>query len=392
MVDAASYTVERFRPGVTADARDRRDKRDIGGTLQNVPPVSRLSFRMFRELRAAMAKKWLVKDLLGAGEQSFIYGAPGSGKSVLVGDLACHVAAGIDWQGQRVTQGAVLYIAAERGAVVERRFAAWRDKHGIDDIPLALMTGAFDLWSNQVDTSKILATLEDIKEAAGMAVSWIIIDTVAAVTLGSDENTSRDMGNLVRNLRRLGSESGAHVTCIHHVPHADQSRMRGSGVLLGDADTTLSVEHDAETGVRTLRTRKANDGRDNLEFSFELEPLVIYTDPETGDETTAPVVVHRDMAGHSGTRKNVPLTHAEELARRALETAILEKGIQPPLRLGLSLKSQCVTEDEWRSYCYNTKITDSDNPSTRRKTFARAADGLQRKGRIGVREGFVWLT
>ena len=88
-----------------------------------------LSFTLYRNIEAQPRKLWLVHDYLGDAELSCIFGPPGSGKSVLAGDLAAHVAAGRPWFGRRVQQGAVLYVAIERAALVKRRLAAFRDHH-----------------------------------------------------------------------------------------------------------------------------------------------------------------------------------------------------------------------------------------------------------------------
>ena len=75
-----------------------------------------LNFTLYRDIELEPRKLWLVHDYLGAGELSCIFGPPGSGKSVLAGDLAAHVAAGRFWFGRRVQQGGVLYVAIERAA------------------------------------------------------------------------------------------------------------------------------------------------------------------------------------------------------------------------------------------------------------------------------------
>jgi hypothetical protein len=87
----------------------------------------------FAEIDPSPRKTWLVDRLLGAGELSAVFGAPGSGKSVLVSDMACHIAGGRTWLMRTVAPGAVLYVAAERAALVKRRMAAWRIYHGVGD-------------------------------------------------------------------------------------------------------------------------------------------------------------------------------------------------------------------------------------------------------------------
>ena len=66
---------------------------------------------------------------MSTGPHAVLVGATASGKSALAGDLAAHIAAGKPWLGRAVTQGAVLYVAAERAALVKRRFAAFRKQY-----------------------------------------------------------------------------------------------------------------------------------------------------------------------------------------------------------------------------------------------------------------------
>ena len=56
--------------------------------------VADRKFLLYRELEAVSRKQWLVQNLLGSGDASAFYGIPGCGKSVLVEDMALHVAAG----------------------------------------------------------------------------------------------------------------------------------------------------------------------------------------------------------------------------------------------------------------------------------------------------------
>lgn len=102
------------------------------------------SFILFSELEARSSKEWLVHNLLGHGEVSTLYGKPGDGKSVLAEDLGLHVAAGWTWHGRPVRRGAVLYIALERTKLVERRAIAFREKHGVRDLPFAIIGGVFN--------------------------------------------------------------------------------------------------------------------------------------------------------------------------------------------------------------------------------------------------------
>jgi hypothetical protein len=101
-------------------------------------------FTLFRDLQLGDTKEWLVKGLLGHGEASAFYGKPGDRKSVLVQDLCMHVAAGWPWHDRPVRRGAVVYIALERRKLVERRALAFRQRHDISDLPLAIVGGVYD--------------------------------------------------------------------------------------------------------------------------------------------------------------------------------------------------------------------------------------------------------
>jgi hypothetical protein len=354
-------------------------------------PPPRRSFTLFRDIEDAPRKTWLVRDLFGDGELSFVYGAPGSGKSVVVADIAAHVAAGLPWCGKRVTKGAVLYIAAERGALVKRRLAAWRKTHELRDIPLAVVADHFDLWSDRRHTLEIAELARRLADATGEPVRWIIIDTVAQCLPGGDENSGKDMGALVANLAFLQRETGAHVTGVHHVPHGDQARMRGHGVLLGAADSTFSVEKDEDGRLHVFTSRKANDGPEGEKIAFQLESVELSTDAETGDVTTAPVVVPADKSGQRPDKKSVRLSDPEENARRALIDAVETHGQAPPVHFNLPASIRVVRAETWRTLCEQRKMTESDKPDTLRRIFSRVTQGLQRKGVISVREGWAWL-
>ncbi len=122
----------------------------------NLHNERQLTYTAFADLDKHRRKRWLVQNFLGVAEMSAIYGMPGTAKSALAGDLGAHVAAGLPWFGRQVSQGAVLYIAAERAALVERRMAAWRLHHGIDDIPLGIVAKSIDLRSDRKDADSVI--------------------------------------------------------------------------------------------------------------------------------------------------------------------------------------------------------------------------------------------
>ncbi|WP_167768212.1 AAA family ATPase [Bradyrhizobium sp. MOS001] len=115
----------------------------------------KLTFTWFDDIGTEAKKETVVKGMLGAGEFTMISGLPGSGKSVIVTDLACHIAAGLPWMGRKVKQGLVVYVAAERKKLTERRMMAFRKKHGVKDLPLLVLGGLIDMTTGTLHATAI---------------------------------------------------------------------------------------------------------------------------------------------------------------------------------------------------------------------------------------------
>jgi len=249
-------------------------------------------FLLYRELKATSTKEWLVRGFLGAGDASAFYGVPGCGKSVLIEDMALHIAAGRDWHGRKIRRGAVLYVALERKKPVERRAIAFRERHGIADVPFAVVGGVFDLRTAQAVTD-LITTVRQVEVETGEAVVLIVIDTISRALCGGDENSPKDMGAIVAATSKLQADTKAHIVWVHHMPQDGAERLRGHGALLGAMDTTVPV---AKTGsLRTATVIKANDSEEGAQIAFTLESVTVGVDAD-GSQTTAPIVCAADAS------------------------------------------------------------------------------------------------
>lgn len=247
-----------------------------------------LSFTLYRDIDPGPRKDWLIQDFLGQGELSCLYGHPGSCKSTIAGDLGCHVAAKMNWFGRHTSQGGVLYVAAERVAVVKRRLAAFRKHHDLDDIPLAVVGGQADLRTGTAHAKLIAEYAGRLSDLAKLPTVLIIIETINRVLAGGDENSSKDMGRLVRTLTDIQEGTGAHILTVHHMP-VDGERMRGHGSLLGACDVT--VRSEKRSAMYTATIEKSNDGPTGERVAFTLESVPLHHDADTDITTTAPVVI-----------------------------------------------------------------------------------------------------
>src|SRR5258708_11319732 len=163
----------------------------------------RLQITWLDDVDQSTAKEEIVQGVRGAGEFSLFVAKPGTAKSVLVGDIGCHIAAGLDWHGRKVKQGLVVFFAAERKRLTERRVAAWSKKHGVTGIPFAVVGGKLDMTTGLVDAKALAKTIKTLEEKSGHTCVLIILDTVTRTFGPGDQHQSRDMQRYVQSVDEL---------------------------------------------------------------------------------------------------------------------------------------------------------------------------------------------
>lgn len=204
-------------------------------------------------------------------------------------DFAFAVAMGLPWRGRRVKKGKVVIIAAEGGSGIGRRGEALALHHGFD------LRDAFDIHvitaaPNFLDSEDIAEVIAQI-EALG-DVDLVIVDTLAQVTPGANENTSEDMGRALANLRLLHTATRAMVLAVHHAGKDLSKGSRGWSGIKAAADVQIEVvRHDDNT--REIVIEKMKDGEDGLRWPFKLEVVELGID-EDGDPVTSCVAVETD--------------------------------------------------------------------------------------------------
>lgn len=176
----------------------------------------------------------LIPGVLYRDSLAWLYGLPGCGKSFIAIDVAGCVSTGEVWQGYGpATEGPVLYLIAEGVTGVKQRVRAWEGAQGVtmrvQFLPVAVQTTNGAEWAAFVQL------------AAEMRPALIVVDTQARVTVGAEENSAKEMGEVVHRLERLRQATGACVLVVHHSGRAGE-HMRGSIAMDGAATTILKVE------------------------------------------------------------------------------------------------------------------------------------------------------
>lgn len=193
-----------------------------------------------------------IRRLVPAGSIVLVFGAPKTGKTFVVCDLAMHAAHGMDWHSCKITkQLRVVFLAGEGANGLRVRLRAWLRAHDCPEKPaFALLPEPFGLPEHG---REVIATLRDFKP------DLIVVDTLNAFFGSGDENSTQDMSLFTAAVRRLRDEFGCSVVIIHHTGVNETARERGSNVLRGAADVIVQVARDrwdaAVVGFQVIQAR-----------------------------------------------------------------------------------------------------------------------------------------
>lgn len=303
------------------------------------------------DLAAFPPARPVLKGYLYRDTVARMYGASGSMKSFLALDVAIHVANGWDWHGHRVEAGPVVYIVAEGAAGVWKRGAAWQQHHGKKIGPdLKFLPRPVQVTGSEWDA--LVVACERLRPVL------VVLDTQARITVGVDENSNTDMGEVVALVDRLKAATGACVWLVHHTGH-NADRSRGASAVKGAMDTELSVKRDGKELNETTVTLGVEKQKDTEELPDKVfQPFQVVLDglaDEDGDLLTSVVLV--------------PLKHAP---RDPDKTAPLKAAILAHLRQS---DPEPVSQARFRAGTYK--------PEKTHNTAVSAAFGeLEKAGRI----------
>lgn len=342
-----AYRYAQNEPGVRAvSAADFPVVENNKNTLSN---RQRPKPKKLHELAKNPPGPYLIKGMLQRGSHTVMYGAPGAGKTFVALDLAYHVAAGKEWQGRRVKQGTVLYLAYEGIGGMAKRAAALAQHYGDGDVPL-YVTGA-DYNLREPAGRKLLG--EDLAHLPDKP-ALVVIDTLARAMKGGDENSAQDMGAMNDAVSALIEATGACVMLLHHSGKNKAGGARGSSALLGAIDTEFEIDQ------RQILSRKQRDVELADPLGFKLVPVTVGID-EDGDALLSCVV-----------EACAPIT--ERLA-----------GLTENCRLGLDVlielapDNEAIDTDLWRGKCREWLPRQE---SAARKSFYRLRDTLLKRGLV----------
>lgn len=294
---------------------------------------------------------WLVEGVMPRASFGLLFGDPGAGKSFLALSLSCAVASGLDWQGRAVRAGSVVYLAGEGHGGIGRRMAAWAHHSGasLESLPVWISQYA----TNFLDPGDMAETIADLK-AALESVALIVVDTLARSTPGMNEDRASEMGAFVQSCDNLRADfPDATILVLHHSPHSDKSRAKGSVALKGAVDFEFGLLTTAEDGVVKLTCTKMKDGEAPADMWLRFEGVDL-----ADGQTSAVLVATDEPSARSARSKRIKLTPNDKL-------------------LMLCLGADPIEEEAVRA-AYKQRHP-SKNPETINKSYGRARKrGLDR--------------
>ena len=341
------------------------------------PPKPEPRFKLLgsADLAALPPLQWRIRGVLPAAGVAALYGPSASGKSFLGFDMAAAVAGGRRWFDCRVEAAPVVYAALEGEAGFRLRVAAWEAHQG-RKLPdgLRMVLQPFKLTEAQ-----------DVLDLAAVvpAGAVVFVDTLNRAAPTADENSSRDMGEILEAVKRLQAMTGGLVVLVHHTGKDSTKGLRGHSSLFAAMDAAIEVSRDGDR--REWKVAKSKDGQDGDAQPFKLQVETLGID-EHGDLITSCVVV-RDAATQDVKRVKLPQGGNQRLVLDALRPLFKKNGKTgkpgaPPLTPCIELEA-AVTAASGHLTC----------ETFRRSTRAREAiTGLVARGVMGCNEGWLWLT
>jgi hypothetical protein len=278
------------RPTSAASAETVMDRVEaISAALPTRTERGRFDTVPIYELSQQPPGEWHVKGIIPDADFVVLFGASGSGKTFVAMDLAFAIARGTDWRGHRTRQGTVVIIAAEGSGNLGKRSRAYSKHFGVNlsGVPVHVITAAPNFLEKD-DIAEVLAAIMVHGD-----VSLVMIDTLAQVTPGANENAGDDMGRALANIRLIREVTGATAMAVHHAGKDLSRGSRGWSGIKGAADAQVEVARH-EGGTREIHIEKMKDGEDGMRIGFKLEVVDLGVDAD-GDPVTSCVVVEAEL-------------------------------------------------------------------------------------------------
>lgn len=334
-----------------------------------------------------LSSNYLVKRWLDRTGTSVIYGESNIGKSFFVLEMAYCIAAGIPWYQYRTQQGAVAYLALEGGLGMNNRLFAIQQKYQCENVPLAVRRAPLDLLNSEEDLQILGAMIQEIQAQYG-PLALIVVDTLSRALAGGDENSSTDLGRMVKISDAIVEQTGAHVCLIHHSGKDASRGARGHSLLRAAVST--EIELTRTEGISFATATKQRDQEPAEPFAFQLDSVELGFDQDGDPVTTAVVKAASADDAQEAKQKKRPSGRNQLTIWNAFKQLRADNVGQPnPGGTGWPEggKYWCISADQLRDFARGQM-----NTANNRSAYDKALDSLLGSGMMAINHNQIWIT
>jgi hypothetical protein len=246
--------------------------------------AERIVVRHFSEIKLNTECRHLVYKWIPRRGLVVVWGPPKSGKSFWIYDLLMHISRGIEYRGNDVVQGPVVYCMFEGQGGADTRATAYANEvlRGDDPGPFYDITINLDLIKDHLSLIMALKT-----KLGGVKPVAVTLDTLNRSLFGS-ESSDEDMAAYIRAAGAIEAEFACAVIVVHHCGH-NTERPRGHSSLLGAEDAEIMVKRLAGDKKMAAEVIRSKDGPEGERVAFTLKTVTVGHDVR-GNAMTSCVV------------------------------------------------------------------------------------------------------
>jgi len=231
--------------------------------------------------------EWLIDNYFEANTISIIWGDTMAFKSFLALEVCFCVAAGLDWHGQEVKQGSVLYVCGEGANGIARRITGLRQKYNVwNEIPLYVSSGSRDMMERDAMKEVI-----SFGKSLGTQINLVMVDTVNR-NFSGEENSSKDVAKAYKHLDMIKEAFDCSLAMVHHTGKSG-TIIRGSAAWVQNVDASYEMKRSAKTFYTTFIPHKMKDAALGEEMNFEMKEVILKRKGHEKDTMLTTLVSHR---------------------------------------------------------------------------------------------------
>lgn len=354
--------------------------------------LARIEFDEQAAIERVKNKKWLIYGMLPHNDVGYIYGRPGSYKSFMALDMACHVASASKWNGIDVDYpGAVLYIAAEGGSEMHLRKKAWKTRSSVDDMALYILEASV-MINSALDREGLKAAMREVQVMTGQKFVLVVIDTFSKCFAGN-ENDAAEMRSFVAGCEDIkDSFDGCCVLFVGHTGKNDPDSMRGSSVAMGDCGFSYRIKRGKEKLYAEMHTDKIKDATEPEDMAFEFEVVRTGDVSAKGIDLTSLVPKMTAMLDRMESEEKGAVVGRAEKVIRPRGTDRVKVMAQSQLRVRVAGNSgEPVNRMILRDDVIVMLVNDGVKEESAKTSWRRAWDELVEEGAVMMISGDQWL-